>query len=525
MPPSPLGLRRRIALAALALVAGACSGDVLDPATPRAADGGPRLAASSAGKPTFIRNAVKYRELGAKPATGRSGTSTLTLRALLGKDGGTELEVTTGVFDPVPLAERPLTRVQVKLLDAAGRPLRTLNYNGLAGGGTATFRYPGLARGGALQVQGNVTEGRRTDVVSVTGTVQRRPDLRVRVEAPQQVRRGFPVNLVAIVSEANGDVGARADCVLSVDGAEADRARGIWVDAGGAVSCAFTHVFASAGASRVRVEAANVSPADWDPSDNADEATVQVTGGSDFSYTALAEDYVESTEQTDNNQMVYDGGQVIEQGSTVNTRNAIQSGALYASMPHGVSLATVRVKVSQSTNGVTVHAGAWPEAAGGYPLLAAQPGCTSTWSGGVVVYLCSIGTPDAGVTNVQYLRTSSEVTYYGTQHIRTWYLDAPDNVYTYSFGWNGSVAEQAPQITMGADYSFAVELTDGARSYRLNATVPLHAPQTRSFTFYPPTGRKCTTTYNPELGFRSNICRTHRTEVTKRNGTAFGSAE
>ena len=525
MPHLPLDLRGRIALTAFVLLAGACSGDVLDPAAPRTPDAGTRLAAASAAKPTFVRNAVKYRDLGTKPPTGRSGTSTLTLRALLGKDGTTELEVTTGVFDPVPVATRPLTKVQVKLLDASGRPLRTLNYNGLTGGGTASFRYAGLARGSTLQVQGNVTEGHRTDVVTVTGTVQRRPDLRVHLEAPQQVRRGFPVNLVAVVSEANGDVGARADCVLYVDGVEADRARGIWVDAGDAVTCAFTYVFASAGTKRVRVEAANVSPADFDPADNADEATVLVTGGNDFTYTALAEDYVETTVQTDNNQSVYGGGQVLEQSSTVNTRNAIQSGALYGSMPHGVSPATTRVRVSQSTNGVTVHAGAWPEAAAGYPLLAAQPGCTSTWSAGVVVYLCSIGTADAGVTNVQYLRTGSEVTYYGTQHIRTWYPDAPDNVYSISFDWNGSQAEHAPQITMGADYSFSVELVDGARTYRLNATVPLGAPQTRTFSFYPPTGTKCSTAYSPEFGLRSNICRTHRAEVVKRNGTAFGTAE
>src|SRR4051794_19113295 len=92
MPFLPRGFRRRVALAALALLAGACSGDVLDPASPRAAGAGQPLAAASAARPTLTRNTVKYRDLGAKPATGRSGTSTLTLRALLGKDGVTELE-------------------------------------------------------------------------------------------------------------------------------------------------------------------------------------------------------------------------------------------------------------------------------------------------------------------------------------------------------------------------------------------------------------------------------------------------
>jgi hypothetical protein len=333
------------------------------------------------------------------------------------------------------------------------------------------------------------------------------------------------VNLVATVSEGNGDVGARADCVLYVDGVEADRARGIWVDAGDDVTCAFTHAFTSVGARRVRVEAASVSPADYDPANNAAEATVLVTGGADFNYTAIAEDYVERSEQVDSARAVYDGGQAIEQHSTIHGPHAIQSGALYGWMPHGVSLATARVRVRQSTNGVTVHAGGWPDAAAGYPLLAAQPGCTSGWHEGVIVYLCSIGTADAGVTNVQYLRTGSEVTYYGVQHLRVWYRDAPDNVYAYTFGWSGGYAELAPQITMGADYSFSVELTDGGRTYRLNATVPLGAPQTRTWTFYPPTGWRCSTEYIPDPGFRSDICRYHRAEVTTRRGHAFGQAE
>jgi hypothetical protein len=516
----PPRVRPVLLSAALALLAAACSRDVLDPAATRVAEDAPRAVAATAGRPAFVRNAVKYRERGAKPATGRSGTSTLAARALLGKDGVTELEVTTGAFDP-PSAPRPLTRVQVKQLDAGGRLLGTLNYANPGGGGTASFRYPGLPRGAALQVQGHVTEGKRTDVVTVTETVHLRPDLRVRLDAPQQVRRGSPVSLAATVSEENGDVGARADCVLYVDGVEVDRAGGIWVDAGGAVSCAFTYVFASTGTRRVRVEAANVSPADYDPSDNAAEAVVQVTGGSDFNFTAMAEDYVESTVQRDSMRTTWDSGQVTEQKSAIQSRHAIQSGTLYGSMPHGVSAST-HVRVSMSTNGVTVHAGAWPEAAGGYPVLAAQPGCMSSWNGGVVVYLCSTGPADGGVTNVQYLRTTSEVTYFGVQHVRTWWADAPDNVYAYSFDVGGGYAELAPQITVGADYSFSVELVDGARTYTLNATVPLGAPQTRTWSFYPG-GTTCSSQYHADMGFRLDVCRYHRAEVTKRNGSVFGS--
>ncbi|MFL5537387.1 MAG: hypothetical protein ACJ8J0_00250, partial [Longimicrobiaceae bacterium] len=459
----PPRVRPVLLFAALALLAAACSRDVLDPAAARVAEDAPR-AAATAGRPAFVRNAVKYRERGAKPATGRSGTSTLAARALLGKDGVTELEVTTGAFDP-PSAPRPLTRVQVKQLDSGGRLLRTLNYANPGGGGTASFRYPGLPRGAALQVQGHVTEGKRTDVVTVTGTIQRRPDLRVRLEAPQQARPGFPVNLVATVSEGNGDVGARADCVLYVGGAEADRARGIWVDAGDAVACSFTHVFASVGAAQVRVEAANVSPGDFDPSNNAAEATVQVSGGSDFNYSADALDYVERSLQTDSNRVIYDNGQVSDQSDSIYQTVAYQGAVLRGWMPHGVTLATTSVRVAQSTNGVTVHAAAWPEVSGNeYPPVADLPGCGSRWSEGAIFYLCTTGTADEGITDFTYARGGGQVTYYGIQHVRFWWPDAPENVYGYDTEWSGGYTYDGPQITMGDDVSMWAEVTDAGRT-------------------------------------------------------------
>ncbi|MGI9166054.1 MAG: hypothetical protein ACR2G5_06670 [Pyrinomonadaceae bacterium] len=45
--------------------------------------------------------------------------------------------------------------------------------------------------------------------------------------------------------ELKGDVGATADLILYADGVEVDRANGVWVDAGGTVSCVFTHTFTS----------------------------------------------------------------------------------------------------------------------------------------------------------------------------------------------------------------------------------------------------------------------------------------
>src|SRR5207249_119724 len=117
-------------------------------------------------------NSEKYRDSGFQPATGRSGSASVSTRALLDKAGTTDVEATAVHFRPDLVASR--------------------------------------------------------------------------LDAPAQAPVGAAVNLQGFILERNGEVGARADCVLYVDGAAADRATGIWVDAGGMVACAMTHVFTEA---------------------------------------------------------------------------------------------------------------------------------------------------------------------------------------------------------------------------------------------------------------------------------------
>ena len=49
-------------------------------------------------RPQLLPNVRRYMEKGLKPATGRSGSASMTARALLGKDGATTVEMTTGGF-------------------------------------------------------------------------------------------------------------------------------------------------------------------------------------------------------------------------------------------------------------------------------------------------------------------------------------------------------------------------------------------------------------------------------------------
>ena len=84
-------------------------------------------------------NAAKYHDAGAKPATGRSGSSSLEVRALLGKDGGVTLEATTGSLEA---GTHPgnIAKTQVKIMAGPGA---TRNYNNLTGGGYWTQTYQG----------------------------------------------------------------------------------------------------------------------------------------------------------------------------------------------------------------------------------------------------------------------------------------------------------------------------------------------------------------------------------------------
>lgn len=281
---SPRLLRAFLAPLALAFFT-ACSGgggssslpaqkSALHPASAGVAT---RHAAGVSNGSLFQPNTIKYSDTGSQPATGRSGSATIQSRALIAKDGSTLVESTTGVLDGATGAGA-FKHVQAKIQDTAGSTQRALNYTDLTGGYWSQT-YSGIARNDTIQLQQNITgvDAPRTDVVTTVATAKLRPDLSVlRISAPSKAYVHAPVNFTATVGELNGDVGARADCVLSVDGQQVAQALGIWVDAGHTVACAFTTTFATTGTKNVVVSATNVVPGDWDLSNNSASTTIQI---------------------------------------------------------------------------------------------------------------------------------------------------------------------------------------------------------------------------------------------------------
>ena len=229
---------------------------------------------------------AKYRDNGAKPTGGRAGRAAIAARALLGVDGTTDLEVTTGRFEGgAPVGS--LAKVQVKVLAPDGGVLLTDNYRKtLTGAGFASFTYDGLYRGQSTQVQASVAgiDANRTDIVTVTTDVKLRPDLVAGVNAQPEATVNSMVVVGAVMAEKNGEVGARATCRLLVDGAEVASSPGAWVDAASAVTCRFLTSFATTGTKRLTVRITDVSPGDFDPANNETTQLIEVVAPEPFDY-------------------------------------------------------------------------------------------------------------------------------------------------------------------------------------------------------------------------------------------------
>ncbi|HEU4453511.1 MAG TPA: hypothetical protein VFR81_10655 [Longimicrobium sp.] len=453
--------RALAAAAALALFAGACT-DTPTEAPDVAATASARPALASGARPALVSNAVKYRDNGGKPATGRSGNAVVNVLAMLDREGTTTLSVTTRhATDWWRFGY--ITRAQVKASTPDGKLRFTRNLNGYAevepytepppDRFTGELFFKGLGRGDRVQVQANVEgyEGERTEVVTVTETVKRIPDLRVEMAAPAEVRTGTPVNVVAVVSEVNGDMGTYAVCDLYVAGQHADQAQGAWVDAGDAVTCAMTWSFASPGTFPVEVRVSTGSR-EWDTGNNADSVTIQVNGEAprfqtSASFTQAAHvDSILRVQSWRDGRAGLAGEFIFEE---VNARSH-QYGTMYAFMPVQIP-GDLDVRASMSTGGREVTAFSFRHPNG--------LSCVSEYDGRAMLDFCTWMYEGEGHTHVNYSFAAGTVTYHSRNYSRMWDLitDETLSVYHwndgYGYDWGGGL------VPLGDDWSFEVRVS------------------------------------------------------------------
>lgn len=220
-------------------------------------------------------NSQKYSDNGAKPVTGRSGSASLEARALIAKDATVQVEAATGSLEN-GTAPGNIDKMQVKRFPSQAV---VHNYNKLSGGGYFTVTYPAGPRGETIQLQANISgiDPRRTGVVTASTPALLRPDIAVTsVSGPKKERPKVPVTFYATVAELNQDVGARTNCVLSIDDTVVDSADGIWVDASGVVTCEFSHTFETPGKYAVKVATTDVTPGDWDMANNSASTSIEI---------------------------------------------------------------------------------------------------------------------------------------------------------------------------------------------------------------------------------------------------------
>jgi hypothetical protein len=253
-----------------------------------------------AGRPVFQRHHENHErddDRGGDPAKGSAGDLTLRSRALLGKDGNTQLEISTAPFDGTGTPPGNISHVHVRAVDPSrrdgdddkdddkdgkeGKEFRfRREYNHLRGGGYFTDTYPGLLHGLNLRIEAKARGAVHRDEVEAKwlDSVRYRPDLYVKmIDAPARARVNSAVLIGAVIAEAMGETGADTDCVLLIDGTQVVDKGFVWVNAAGSSACEFLYVFPNAGPHTITVRAQGVKPGDYDDSNNSSSRQITIT--------------------------------------------------------------------------------------------------------------------------------------------------------------------------------------------------------------------------------------------------------
>jgi hypothetical protein len=469
-----LFLRSNAGLMLVVVLVG-CSSEI--PTQPGVVRAPSTVARNASGGHALHPNSEKYSDKGAKPATGRAGSALLSGRALIGKDGATTLELSTGQLDVSP-PRGEIAKAQVKLFN--GSALRgTLNYNHLAGG-YVSLMLGGLARGTPLQVQANVrgVDGNRTDVVTLMTAAWLRPDLSVDMNVPDRASVKANTTIMATVTERNGDVGARANCDLFVDGARVDRAPAIWVEAGGHVACAFSQQFANPGTHVLRVVAADVSPADFDDSNNATERTIEIVNPSkpiSFLLSANNRDDQYTTISADD--WTYPDGST-QSSITTETRHVNSSTMLMGvNIPYSLPFPLTHLTFTLTSEGTV-----WGEFdASNVMATSTSPdgsqSCMEGFISGRFVQVCSYDQDGFHWTFADINAFSSDVVYFGSV-VGTWF-DPNYNGGTsggWSYTYDGTYHDGLGSGPLGPSLGFAFRLESDGQVFQFSKELRLDAP-------------------------------------------------
>lgn len=450
--------------------------------------------ASAANLPVRVTNDMKYRET-SKPDIKKDGDWALSVRALLNRDGSADLDVTSGVLDDRTTAVGSIKRVQVTGLDKTGADRYRQRFEDLPP--YATLHLLNLWRGQHLRVDAQFRDaaGRPSPSMAAATVVKKRPFLALSsLRSPDEVLINTDVNVNVFAQERNGDVGARANAVLYIDGVEADRINGLWVDAAGLVDAQFTCRFRSVGQHTIQVglERDSITPGDWTDTDKIVAKTVSAVpdtasldysvavtdmqfrshslwkawyadGSPDITVTAASPDWMGADDRTGRQQQASFYATLHERIS-LPVRIAVEEYMSSTSQPQ-FTMATLITGFDgppESDGIVTSNsASVWDETTGGFAYITTYESLTNGFD---------------PYTIVQYWRSSGEVIYYSTGYAKTWLGDLSGS-YTYSWNTSG-IYQFGLSQEFGAQYAMKIALSTPGPRFSVDATITQFVPFT-----------------------------------------------
>jgi len=438
-----------------------------------------------AGRPVFHHHRADHEgeeqdhahNRSARPAKASASGLTLQSRALLGKDGKTEVEISTAPFDIGATPPGNISQCDIRAVEPGRRgdddrddkQLRFhKEYEHLRDGGYVHWTYTGLPHGQALKIKAEARAGWRGGEVEAKwlDRVRYRPDVAVQmVDAPGLAPVNTMVQVNATVVERMGELGAHTDCVLKVDGAQVDVAPGIWVDASGSAVCRFTTSFASGGLHTIQVVAQNVKPGDYDDSNNAFSRQIQVQNSATLYYDMAVMDQPQT--QTTTTDSYYTSTATTPDEHKVETsNNYAQTRQLYGTIPAAIGdvkrIVFNDTSAGKGLSSVTVTLPAFTQSPVDPTFCDSSTTNMSmlndfdmTDGRAVTVIRCFNATTNQGTTIVSVAFSASDNTFYSSNTCKSLALGCAP----------GDVLQGAPDgkiVTLGGDYAADFTLEDGS---------------------------------------------------------------
>jgi hypothetical protein len=457
----------------------------------------------------------------------QAGLAKMTTRALMDVKKVTLIEATTGTFDGAQIPPGWFDSVKIRIdklkqqknwddsevdFDQTKTGYFSVTYPTPApattkrgGGDEKGDRRPTLKHGQTMSITGVVkgVDPRRA-VIQVDDQVKYRPDLSVARIDTAGAKLGLPANIIATIHEGMGDLGAISDCVLSVDGAAADRANGVWVDKSGTVSCHFAYTFTMVGTHKLHVDVVNVRPADYDMSNNGADATINVV--QDFAFSGAVSD---GTYTTSYREQVLDASSNVLYEQNSSASGSSHSVTITGAWGQVMTFPLAALSVTETSAGATWTVVNLNNLAGQATSAGATCAAGSDATGSSWVTLCSSsggGSPTSQITVSEF---AGDVTYHSDMACRqtSSFYDCADG-YTWNSDGTGNSGVRHPlDGTMTAQLSVTDAAGQTVQGSPVIALQPYATAQDQALTCTPATDgtRDCTEQHYSEQGMRGTV--------------------